>query len=514
MSYATANRPPRHNDDDDQLDSEEEEEERLLSAEHGEASEDGPSRRKRTVNSTGFSEADAAAAKEFEEKVRAKKPRPALTPADLKGPKGLVVVRRSFPRQCKFRDPPSSKRAIGTGVKSSKFAQKMNQEAQITAAANYARSLMSSYRSFARSLFPSLAPDDVLLKIEDMGSKKEIKDYLQIMRNEMRREYLEGIYGEEKTERLLHELECGVSRPVETMVDDDYVPVNRMMGHAVLNHGEVGADVVVNEEERGSLVAFANHSRKEKDDIEDSVPNDVATDVSDGVDEQEELELVHQNEPLQENEDEVMGGNPCYFENEKPSGSEEIITEDDAAESAPTTQCSETCLETQETSFCPPTEDNEICVDGMNDTEQAANDVAALDGSMSKTDPGEDKFLQSEELAHSSATQETLTLVESQFDDEDQPSETENKTLRENVEAENRTTEEVPENKQSIEAQFNNSEDERFSQSNISIESTFEVKEGSQDKNAMVRNNEGDYQDNYMHPGQMPTEPSQLSMEY
>ena len=58
-------------------------------------------------------------------------------------------------------------------------------------------------------------------KIEDLGSKKEVKDYLEIMRNEFRKEYMEGIYGTEKANRILNELEYGLKvHPME--MDENY----------------------------------------------------------------------------------------------------------------------------------------------------------------------------------------------------------------------------------------------------------------------------------------------------
>jgi hypothetical protein len=133
---------------------------------------------------------------------------------------------------------------------------------------------------------------------------------------------------------------------------------------------------------------------------------------------------------------------------------------------------------------------------------------------MSENDPIEDKFLESEESASLTETQETLTLLESQFDDEDEACEAEHKTMKKNVEAENGANEEVPYHTQANEARFNNTEDERFSQSNVSNESTFEVDDDSQDDSARVEKNDREEQDNYMYLGQTANEQSQLSMEY
>ena len=233
-SYTTTGRPSssHYSRYDDGIDSEEEEEECRLSEMHGEAADDdgasgSQNKRKRTnaTTETKLTEEDAAAAKQFEEEVRlkSKKARPALTPAELKSSKGLIYVRRSFPTQVqKYRNvvTPSNK-VRGSGTKSNKLAHKMNTNAQLNAAASYSRSLMSAYRQFGQQLFPSLAVEDVFLKIEDLGSKKEVKDYLEIMRNEFRKEYMEGIYGTEKANRILNELEYGLKvHPME--MDENY----------------------------------------------------------------------------------------------------------------------------------------------------------------------------------------------------------------------------------------------------------------------------------------------------
>ena len=398
MSYEATHRQPNYNDYDEGLNSEEEEEERLLSEQHGEASDDGP-KRKRT-QPTAFSEADAAAAKEFEEKVRVKKPRPSLKLDDLKGSKGLVLVRRSFPNQCKYREG-SSKRPIVTGAKSSKVAQKMNQQAQITAAARYSRSLMSAYRSFARGLFPSLAPEDVLLKVEDMGSKKEIKDYLQIMRNEVRKEYLEGIYGVEKTERVLHELENGLSRP--PVVEEEYVPVNRRMGHAVLDGEDSDGEELGNRGSGGSPVVVPNPYSKVTEVGAESVPGAAGSDVSETADDDEELEFVEEKEDVKETEDMEKDDEIVATE----SGTDEAVKESEKSHPMPE--------ETEKV-----VEEEEI-FDNSSDKKETttAEENVAVASDVVVNEPVEESFVESEENTPFAETQETLTLVASQFGDED-----------------------------------------------------------------------------------------------
>ncbi|KAL7467442.1 hypothetical protein ACHAXS_007688 [Conticribra weissflogii] len=238
MPATAANRStmhhPTHYDDYDSLNSSEEEEERLLSHQYGEASEDiNKNSRKRPTSSSADVNADSdgnvredveAANKEFESKlIRTKKPRPVLLPSHLKGSNGLVSVRRSFPsRVGKFRSNPSHvNKVLGTGARSTKYAHEMNRQAQISTAAYYSRNLMSAYRDFARELFPSQAWEDVFFKIEDLGSKKEVKDFLNVMRDDAKREYLEEIYGVEKSTRLLRELEFGLRQQQQELAREE-----------------------------------------------------------------------------------------------------------------------------------------------------------------------------------------------------------------------------------------------------------------------------------------------------
>jgi len=60
----------------------------------------------------------------------------------------------------------------------------------------------------------------MLLKIEGFGSKKEVKAYLQTMRDDVRKSHLESIFGGEKTDRLLQELEYGLKQQQESFLRD------------------------------------------------------------------------------------------------------------------------------------------------------------------------------------------------------------------------------------------------------------------------------------------------------
>lgn len=476
MSYLATSRPP-YNDDD--LNSEEEEEERLLSSQHGKASDDGP-KRKRSAATT-YSEADAAAAKEFEEKIKVKKSRPTLTPAELKGNKGLIVIRRSFPDQIKYRE---KKPIIGTGSKSSAVAQKMNRQSQINSAASYSRTLLSAYKNFARQLFPSLAPEDVLLKIQDFGSKKEIKDYLQLMRNDVRKEYLEGIYGTEKTERILHELENGVSLSKgEAFVEEEEEvrPVSRRMGEAVFDEEVIGGSI-----ERGATVS--NPYTEKKSATENDVPKDVGTDVSD---EEEELEFVdgkHSDEDVAQHEKDKDVSTVA----ELP----EVTRATAAAAGEEETESNEAVEQHREGSHTIEDADMHnvptIKEPANEDAQEIFEDMDTKETTLNQPEAG---FAESEEKTAVAETQETLTLVASQFGEDDFADESSGVAVdehatqgatsktRENMQVESQFENTADERfSQFAETDFEETADERFSQTNMAnIESNFQIEEQSQE---------------------------------
>ena len=78
-----------------------------------------------------------------------------------------------------------------------------NKNDKIKAAASYAGSLVDTYKAFCFDLIPSLAFEDVLLKIEHLGSKKPVKDYIHQMRLYVRNQHLEKLYGKEKANQMI-----------------------------------------------------------------------------------------------------------------------------------------------------------------------------------------------------------------------------------------------------------------------------------------------------------------------
>lgn len=164
---------------------EEEEQERLLSEQFGEAQESSGSNKRKAEEGKEDIEAEYSNAT----RKKARK-RPKLTPSLVTGPKGLIRLLSEFPRRHKW---PKNKNST-------------------QAAAVYSRNLVNSYKSFCYDLFPTLAFQDVLTRIETFGSKKEVKDYLQHMREQVRNGHVEKVYGKEKAERIIAELQDGLQQ--------------------------------------------------------------------------------------------------------------------------------------------------------------------------------------------------------------------------------------------------------------------------------------------------------------
>jgi Replication Fork Protection Component Swi3 len=193
-----------YDSDDDSINDErlrEEEEEKALSERHGEAAEEADSGRRKRKES----EQDIAQQLDQEEKKRIKKPRPQLLPSTLTNEDGLIKLPIEMKR---IKYKPRKKRDIG-------------------ATASYCQQLVTAYHSFCDDLFPSMNFEDVLLKIEQLGAKKEVKSFLQSMRDNVRNGHLETLYGREKAERMLQELNDGLTQQQLVMnEDDDVIPGN------------------------------------------------------------------------------------------------------------------------------------------------------------------------------------------------------------------------------------------------------------------------------------------------
>ena len=88
---------------------------------------------------------------------------------------------------------------------------------KVQAAAVYSRTLVHAYKSFCYDLFPSMAFSDVLTRMETFGSKKEVKEYLQHLRQDVCHAHLERTYGKEQAQRIMVELQHGLRHKREMM---------------------------------------------------------------------------------------------------------------------------------------------------------------------------------------------------------------------------------------------------------------------------------------------------------
>jgi len=196
-------------DEGDRFLREDEERERELSSRHGEASE----------NSTGIkkqqTDAEIASALKTNDATKRKK-RHVLTEITLTGSKGLIKIRRDFTSKVRYRSPN-----FNAGVaKRNGVSKRKRMELEVQAAATYTSNLMHSYEEFATDLMPTDHFIDTLNKIQDLGSKKQVKAYLGIMREEVCKQYITGIHGKEKTEKLFNELEHGLQTHKKRLLDE------------------------------------------------------------------------------------------------------------------------------------------------------------------------------------------------------------------------------------------------------------------------------------------------------
>mmetsp|Transcript_13197 Transcript_13197/g.15527 ORF Transcript_13197/g.15527 Transcript_13197/m.15527 type:complete len:399 (-) Transcript_13197:39-1235(-) len=196
-------------DEGDRFVRDDEEQERELSRRNGEASEASPGIKKQQTDAEIANTLNA-------NDVAKRKRRHVLTEVGLTGSKGLIKIRRNFPSKLRYR-PPN----FNTGVlKRNVVSKRKRMEQEIQAAAAYTSNLMRNYEEFATELVPTEHFTDTLNKIQDLGSKKQVKAYLDIMREEVCKQYIEGIHGKEKTEKLFNELEYGLQTHKKRLLDE------------------------------------------------------------------------------------------------------------------------------------------------------------------------------------------------------------------------------------------------------------------------------------------------------
>jgi len=175
--------------EDEYYSTEEKDQERRFTKRLDEASE-APGSNKKRNNENKQTEKDIE--KEYSKESQIpKRKRPRLETKDVTGPKGLIRIRNEFPKLVKYR------------------SKGRNFREHVLNAAIYGQSILDSYRLFCYDLFAHKSYEDVLNRIETFGSKKEVKEFLNEMRMQMRKEHLTRVYGYEKTERMLCEIDSG-----------------------------------------------------------------------------------------------------------------------------------------------------------------------------------------------------------------------------------------------------------------------------------------------------------------
>ena len=257
MNAPGPNNPDTRYADDglDGLDAEEAEQERLLSERFGEAGE-APSEKRKTAAAATDQDIAAELAGEVR---RAKKSRPTLQPADLTGPaNGLNRIKNEFNDQAKYRGVDRAR----LKARGQRLTRDQLRRAELNAAAAYSRDLVGAYRNYCRDLFPALAFEDTVARIENLSSKKEVKDYVEIMREDVRRQHLVKIYGADKTDRMLAELESnlvggGADRFGDAGADGQAAAVANPYGSAATNN----VPLVEEEEEEEEEIPPASPAR-------------------------------------------------------------------------------------------------------------------------------------------------------------------------------------------------------------------------------------------------------------
>lgn len=196
--------PSSSSEEDDQrlnpFQEEEEDQERALSERHGEAKENGP-----PPNPTSKKESDKDIANALNSnETKKKRKRITLTEDKLTdGVNGIIRIRHEFPSKIRYRP-------LANAASTKKMPKKKKLELEIQAAAAYSSKLLTMYNNFAMDLMPTFHPTDTLLKINDLGSKKKVRNYLDLMRQDTCMSHLKTVYGMEKATKLFDELNHGL----------------------------------------------------------------------------------------------------------------------------------------------------------------------------------------------------------------------------------------------------------------------------------------------------------------
>ena len=255
----------------------EDEQERILSERYGEAVETSTPSNEKKKRNLPENETEQDLEKDFAKDAMAKRPRnlkPKFEAQNLIGPNGLIKIKNEF--------PTILQRSTGKLTQKQKHS-KTNLKFKYEAEAQFGQTLLSTYTNLFHELYPHLALEDLLLRIEKFGSKKEVKDYIRAMRDDTRRFHIEKLYGMEKADRMLRDLEdfrqmeTNVFASEEELYREDYVDGRQQRNESSRNEA-VRNDTDMDEGETEAVFEDEENIKKDSDPREKDMDAELVND--------------------------------------------------------------------------------------------------------------------------------------------------------------------------------------------------------------------------------------------
>lgn len=172
---------------------------------------------------------------QLDERTKRRKPsrtrQTRMTPGRLTAPDGLIRIKNEFPKlmQSRYNQILALQERQAYGKEARQRGENAQRHEKLLASASYSRALLSQYRKVfedlsSKPLFVTSGDEivsstsgsrplsfmDALFEVERIGSNRTVRRYVDAMRDDVRREYLGKMWGKEKTDRLLRELEQGL----------------------------------------------------------------------------------------------------------------------------------------------------------------------------------------------------------------------------------------------------------------------------------------------------------------
>ena len=343
------------------------------------------------------------------QKSKTRKPIPTLTPEHLVGDKGLMVVRQSFPSR------------FGSSSAFRASNKKKNQRPKFTKQdmPRFTKNLVQAYQNWTDDLVPGVPLEELVVKLYSLSGKAGVKSHLQTLRNQVRNHHVERIYGLEKGEALLRQLEEGLMQEEQDPEEDpEEYPNNEEEGNDVKNElntvtlgedtsspqenatsttteeeaqdvptnttegrGEPVTPTSVNDEEAGSSSSTANASSPDVLPTPRRITNLRKRALEDSDDDEEEL--VFESAPsssisnkrrvvLEDSEDEDDEDEEHKEETNKSIHSDSVVVEDEEASS---TQDKEDDDANKEPKDLPENEAAEEVLQSVEDDNQGDGDI-------------------------------------------------------------------------------------------------------------------------------------------